>query len=230
MNAKLAALAERQGGVFSYQDALASGYTASQVRERVRTDRWIRLRRGQYTAIHADPDAPAWQRTADRHRLRTIAAVRSLDGQVAVSHQSAIVAYGLPTWGLDLSTVHVTRCDGQSGRIVKGVVQHQGQLTPGAIWLRDDLHVVAPPRAIIEIACATGFEPALAIADHALHKGLVSRRALEFASCDAVNWPGALLLDRCWISATIDQSLSESPDCAYSWIAKDSRPQCSRLR
>ena len=41
----------------------------------------------------------------------TAAVLRSLTGQVVLSHQSAIVDYDLPTWSLDLSKVHVTRRD-----------------------------------------------------------------------------------------------------------------------
>ena len=115
--------------------------------------------------------------------------MRSLTGDVVLSHQSATVDYGLPTWGLDLSRVHVTRRDVAGGRVTSTVVQHNARLSSGSVWLREGRHVVAPARAIIEVACTTGFEPALVIADEALRTGLVSMRALEFALCDAENWP-----------------------------------------
>lgn len=115
--------------------------------------------------------------------------MRSLTGDVVVSHQSAIVEYGLPTWGLDLSKVHVTRRDAAGGRISHKVVQHNAQLPAGSVWLRAGRHVVTPARAIVEVACTAGFEPAVAIADEALRTGLVSLRSLEFAVCDAETWP-----------------------------------------
>ena len=112
-----------------------------------------------------------------------------MTGDVVLSHQSAAVDYGLPTWGLDLSRVHVTRRDAAGGRITGMVVQHNARLPSGSVWLREGRHVVAPARAIIEVACTAGFEPALAIADEALRTGLVSIRALEYALCDVENWP-----------------------------------------
>ncbi len=121
----------------------------------------------------------------------TAAVLRSLTGQVVLSHQSAIVDYDLPTWSLDLSKVHVTRRDAVRGRITTNAVQHNAKLTTGSIWLRDGREVVAPARAILEVACSIGFEPALVIADEALRTGLVSPRALEFALCDAEHWPGS---------------------------------------
>lgn len=185
------ALAERQGGVFSYQDAVACGYTVTQVRRCVRGGLWRRLRRGQYTMIFPDKDAPPWEQATLNHRLAMIAAVRSLAGPVVLSHQSAVVAHGLPTWGQDLSLVHVTREDDVSGRKVAGVVQHRAQLTAGSTWLRDDLPVVTPARAIIEIACSAGLEAAVVVADEAIRTGAISERALEYALCDAESWPGS---------------------------------------
>ncbi len=191
MNVKLAALAERRGGVFSYQDAVACGYSVSQVRAEVRSGRWRRLCRGQYTAILPDASQPDWVQAVADHRLASVAAVRSLQADVVLSHQSAVVAYGLPTWSLDLSKVHVTRRDSASGRTVASVTQHQAQLPAGSFWLRDDMHVVAPARAIVEIACTVGFEPAVVIADEALRTGLLSHAALGLAVCDAETWPGS---------------------------------------
>jgi hypothetical protein len=125
------------------------------------------------------------------HRLASIAAVRSLRSDIVLSHQSAIVAHGLPTWSLDLSKVHVTRRDNTSGRAIAAVIQHRAQLPAGSIWLHDDMHVAAPARAIVEIACTAGFEPGVVIADEALRTGLVGRRDLGLAVCDAETWPGS---------------------------------------
>jgi len=189
VDAKLAELAGRQGEVFSYQDALSCGYTLSQVRREVRARRWRRLCRGQYTAAVIDESSAPWEQGRQLHRLRMIAASRAFHGHVVLSHQSAVVTHGLPTWGLDLGSVHVTRRDCASGRVVDDVVQHRAQLPAGSIWLKEGLEVVAPARAIVEIACTAGFEPALAIADEALRTGLVTRRTLCSEVCDAEHWP-----------------------------------------
>ena len=191
VNLKLRAIAEQHGGVFSYEEAVGCGYSLNQVRDRVRAGRWRRLCRGQYTAVRPDPDAPAWRQAVTDHRLAMRAAVRSLNSPVVLSHQSAVVAYELPTWGLDLSRVHVTRCDRASGRIIANVVQHRAILPAGAIWHRDGLDLVAPARAIVEIACTAGFEAGLVVADAALRERVVRKDVLEFAVCDAENWPGS---------------------------------------
>jgi hypothetical protein len=189
VNEKLAVLATRQGGVFSRQDALNCGYSTSQIRAMVGSEAWRRLCRGLYTTMTIEKDLPPWEKGTREHRLATSAALRSLTGDVVVSHQSAVVDYNLPTWGLDLTRVHVTRRDNVGGRVTSGVVQHNSQLPTGSVWLRDGRHVVAPARAIIEVACTSGYEPALVIADQALRTGVVSLRALEFALCDAEYWP-----------------------------------------
>ncbi|WBQ04984.1 type IV toxin-antitoxin system AbiEi family antitoxin domain-containing protein [Kribbella sp. CA-293567] len=189
MKVKLQVVAEKQGGVFSREDALRCGYSPAQIRVEIRDGAWLRVCRGQYTAARSDADEPPWVRSTGEHRLATRAVLRSLTGSVVLSHQSAIVEYGLPTWGLDLSRVHVTRRDGVKGRITRKAVQHNAQLPAGIIWCRDGREVVAPERAVLEVACSTGFEPALAIADEALRIGLVTRQGLAFALCDVEHWP-----------------------------------------
>jgi hypothetical protein len=180
---------ERQGGVFSRQDAMECGYSAAEIRVRIRTGAWRRVCRGQYTAEALDPQTPPWLAGVAAHRLASAAALRSLTGDVVLSHQSATVDYGLSAWGLDLSRVHVTRRDNSGGRITRTVVQHNAHLPAGTVWLRGGRHVVTPARAIVEVAGTAGVEPGLAIADEALRRGLVTMRALEFAVCDAANWP-----------------------------------------
>jgi len=48
VNSKLRVVAERQGGVFSRRQAVASGYTPKQIRARLGDGRWVRIRHGQY--------------------------------------------------------------------------------------------------------------------------------------------------------------------------------------
>jgi hypothetical protein len=191
VNPKLAVLMERQGGVFSRRDAIACGYSAAEIRVRIRSGVWRRVCRGQYTTGSVDPQSPPWLADVATHRLASAAALRSMTGDVVLSHQSATVDYGLPAWGLDLSRVHVTRRDNSGGRITRTVVQHNAHLPAGSIWLRAGRHVVTPARSVIEVAGTAGVEPALAIADEALRRGLITMRALEYALCDAANWPTA---------------------------------------
>ena len=49
-----------------------------------------------------------------------------LGSRVALSHVSGVIDWDIPTWGLDLSRVHVTRLDGGAGRLEGDVVHHEG--------------------------------------------------------------------------------------------------------
>jgi len=142
VNSKLKVVAEQRGGWFSRHDANHCGYTDS------------------------------WDRERDHHVRVALAIQHRLGGRAVISHQSAVVAYGLPTWGLDLSKVHVTRLAGK-GRSDDEVVQHAGRLA------RADL---APPhqrlttvaRSVVDAARICGYEAAVVIADAALNRKLVT--------------------------------------------------------
>lgn len=192
MNARLKLIAETQGGVFSRGQALASGCTHDQIVRYLRDGRWERIRRGQYAEKVDLAALHPWERVRWNHRQHVHAVMNSLrSGSVAVSHQSALVLHGLPIWGLDLSRVHVSRLDGQSGGVVAGVHHHLGKLT------RDDLAVVAGrmattvPRAVVESACTASFEVAVVSIDAALREYGMSDedtdRLLELSRF----WPGS---------------------------------------
>lgn len=109
--------------------------------------------------------------------------------QVAVSHWSALVLHGIPVWGVDLGTVHVTRIDGRSGRTVAGLRQHVSKVSGHDLTRVDGLAVTAPGRAVVETACETTFEPAVVSADAALRDNLIQgdlTRLLE----ESAFWPG----------------------------------------
>jgi hypothetical protein len=107
------------------REALAHGYSVEEIERLCREGTWIRVRRGAYA------DASMWRVMSpqDRHRVIVHAVVRVLDRPAVVSHVSACVLLNLPTWGYDLSRVHVTRCDLHSPRIEGGVHHHAGSLS-----------------------------------------------------------------------------------------------------
>lgn len=191
MDNQLQFIADRQGGIFTHQDALRCGYSATQVHAQVRAGAWRRVRRGHYTVRTADPEAPPWERERFDHRLETTAAVMSLTGDVVVSHQSAAVLHGLPTWGADLARVHVTRRDRAHGKVLAGVCQHQARLPDDLVRTVDRTPVVSPARAVVEVACRYGFAAGVAIADDALHRGLATPADLTAAVELATRWPGS---------------------------------------
>lgn len=191
MNPKLRRRASEYGDTFTRQDALESGYTASQIRERLRDGRWVSLRRGLYTERVDRAGSPPWERAAADHRLAVHAAARALAGSaVVVSHQSAVVLHGLPTWGLDLGRVHVTRTDRAKGRILAGTSHHVGTLPSNAVTTTEGLTTTTIARAVIEAACATPYEAAVVLCDSALQQGRLTKTELQDVLDYMAGWPG----------------------------------------
>ncbi|GAA1582655.1 hypothetical protein GCM10009742_29380 [Kribbella karoonensis] len=83
------------------------------------------------------------------------------------------VLYGLPTWGLDLSKVHVTKASGRT-RSDKIAELHRSRFESGDIAVVDGLHVVTPARAVVEAACTSSYEVGVVLGDAALREGLIS--------------------------------------------------------
>ncbi|TWD81025.1 hypothetical protein FB561_2128 [Kribbella amoyensis] len=166
MNRKLSRVAAGQGGVFSRRQALACGYTVQAMQARLADGRWERIRYGQYAESLDLSHLPRWERERVRHERLVHAAVNSMrPGSVAVSHQSAAVIHGAPTWGLELEEAHLTRLeDLRSGRLAQ-VRHHRGTLTPADLTEIRGLRSVTVARALVETACTTSFEVAVVLAD-----------------------------------------------------------------
>jgi hypothetical protein len=196
MNPKLTMLTEMQDGVFSRADALACGYTDAQIRARVRTGRWIRLRRGVFTAaellMRADSLAPDDQ-AARNHRLQTRAVLATHPGGVVASHQTAVVAHGLPCWGLDLGRVHLTRTDDRPPRSTGQVVTHTGSAGRPMVRTPSGIDAVPLARAVVEAAALSTFEAGVVVSDAALRTGDVDAGDLRAALLDLGPVAGSVL-------------------------------------
>jgi hypothetical protein len=186
-------VAASQGGVFSRSQALASGYTLQEIRDRVRVGRWERVRHGQYAETVDLTALPPWDRQLHRHRRLVHAAMNSLrPGSVAVSHQSALVLHELPQWALDLSEVQLSRLDERrhSGPVA-GVRYHRGRLSSADLTERDGLPVTTLARAVLETACTTSFEAAVVIVDAALRDHALGEEELLRLLGLTEFWPGS---------------------------------------
>lgn len=167
-----------RGGWFSRADAMLAGYTDSQIRLRLRSGQWRRLTRDVYVEPAAWPaDEKPWERRRRLHLLMIRAAIGRLSPDVVVSHQSAAVLHGLPTWGLDLSRVHVTRVEGRP-RSDSVAAVHRTQIGVDELVEVDGIRVVSPARAITETACSSSYEVGVVLGDAALHQGLTTPAAL----------------------------------------------------
>jgi hypothetical protein len=112
----------------------------------------------------------------DRHRALIHAAVRSLHKPAVVSHASAVVLRDLPTWGLDLSEVHVTRGDLHSPRDEAGVYHHVGELKTEEIVSVQGVATTALARTVIDAARFSSFEAGVVVADAAFRSDPAAQR------------------------------------------------------
>jgi hypothetical protein len=189
----LAIVAESQGGVFSRAQALSCGYTPQEIRDRLRSGHWERVRYGQYAeAVDLSLLAP-WDRALARYRRSVFAAMNAMrPGAVAVSHQSALALRGLPVWGMDLSEVHLTRVDTRrhSGPVC-GVRIHRGRLSSDDLVHIDGLLTTAVPRTVVETACTASFEAAVVFADAAIRDHDLDHDAIQRLLRTTEFWPGS---------------------------------------
>jgi hypothetical protein len=167
------------------RELIEAGFTRDEVRRDLRRGDLVSVRRGAYTreALPRGPD--------ERHRLQVHAAVAELADEVVVSHVSAAVLYGLPTWGVPLDRVHATRARRSGGRRGRVVHLHAAPLEPGEIVLVEGVPVTSPARTVLDIARSAPFQQAVVLADRALALGLVVPGQLADGVARATGWPGA---------------------------------------
>jgi hypothetical protein len=115
-----------------------------------------------------------------------------------VSHASAAVLRALPTWGMRLDRVHVTRARRNGGRAGRQVHVHTAPLDPDEIDVVDGIAVTSVARTVVDLARTVAFEPAVAVADAALHALVgeperlgVLQAALAAAVARAGGWRGS---------------------------------------
>lgn len=170
---------------FTRAQANSAGYDDRMIAAAVRHRAWVRFRHGYYTF----PDL--WDPLDDvgRHRVVASAVLDSMGDRVALSHVSALVAHGVPVWGVPLDRVHVTRLDRGAGRVDAGVVHHEGLSTDDDVVLIDGIRTIAPSRAAIETASRVDGERALCIFDAVLHGRLCDPEELERRFALMAHWP-----------------------------------------
>ena len=169
-------------------DLVAAGYQDRTIARLVRDGSLVRIRQGAYA------DGPLWRSLDDvgRHRLRARAVLRRAGTEVALSHVSAVLEHGGPTWGLDLSDVHITRLDHHAGRREAGVAQHRGTLVEAEVGQPADVPVVSPARCVAEILGTLSTEVALVVAHDLIHRRLTDSAAIRSAIHGMERWPGTL--------------------------------------
>lgn len=175
--------------VFLRREALAAGFDDRDLERSLRAGEIARVRHGAYTAYDVWNAADEFE----RHRLRSHAVLATHDDSTVLSHTSAAIMHGLPTWDGDLARVHLTRLDRRTDRVCHDVRYHRGELPEGhVVRLGHDRLITTAPRACIDHASISSVESGLVTLDAFLNAN--GGRGLEqLRSVHAIRhrWPGA---------------------------------------
>lgn len=150
---------------------IANGYTDRSIKALVKQGTWVKLRHGAYAS------SKAWAALDDggRHELITRAVVTQARTPSVPSHSSAVTLHGGPTYGLDLTSVDITRTDGKAGRAEAGVRQHCGKILDGDIQRLHDLDVMSPTRVALEVTTQADIPASLCVMNDFLHRRLTTQ-------------------------------------------------------
>lgn len=179
--------------VVSTRDATRLGLGPADLRRMVRQGEIRRLIRGWYAVGSPDDPRSPWEGIDDwdtaraQHRLLTIALLRSFDGRVVASHQSALVLHGVRLWQSDLSTAHLCRVEDDHTRRRPSAQLHPACGAP-PIETREGCSTVPIATAVVQVGLCpprSGLPPfpfeSLVAADAALHDGLLNTEQLAEA-------------------------------------------------
>lgn len=129
-------------------------------------------------------DTPAVRR-AD-HAARAAALGVQLPADAVISHESAAILLGLPTYDVP-AAVRVTRTRGHGAR-TSDVHVHRAQLRPRDRGLAEGIPVTTAPRTAIDLARRLPFGQALVTADAVLRAG-TARGSLQDVLRHQWTWP-----------------------------------------
>jgi hypothetical protein len=148
-------------------ELIQRGFGTAEIARLVRAGELARLRRGAYGDPLAADTAPA-----AAHRALVLATVRQVSDEAVVSHGSAAVLHGLPTWSDQLERVHLTRDRAGGGKIKHNLHQHGLPLNDCDAVMIEGIRVTSLPRTILDLSCSQPLEHSVAAGDAALRLGL----------------------------------------------------------
>lgn len=163
---------------------LALGFTDGELRRMRRRGELVSVRRGTYLT------GPLPETLTERHRLQARAALDQLGPGAVLSHASAAVWHGLPTWRVPLTRVQVVRARSSGGRVHRRVHVLTAPLSSEEIVVDNELPVTSIARTVVDVARTVSFESGVVTADAALAAGMVTLDELEIALARCKGWPG----------------------------------------
>lgn len=169
------------------------GVDASGLRMRLRAGCIRRVIRGWYAVWSPGASRPPWEgddvhdTARRRHRLLVLALLKSFDGRVVASHQSALALHGIALWQADLTMAHVCRTSTDHTRHRRLAVIHP-ETGEEPVFTMEGFPTVPLAHAIVQVGLYPPDDLArrtpmdsLVAADFALHHGMVSQAELEAA-------------------------------------------------
>jgi hypothetical protein len=206
---QLREVASLNGGVFLRSQALSAGYTGREVRILVESGLWTVLRHGIYVdSVHAIGAS-----TQELMLLQIAAARLSFVHPSVGSHESAAVAYGLPL-------IHPAEClhlsssvRGRRGTIPSRILVHRADLPADHCLSVGGVPLTTQARTVIDLSTGLPFDAAVAAADAALHRRLVTAEQLRSVAADLADPAAALKV------IAFAQAASQSPLESISRVA-----------
>lgn len=176
-----------------------SGYDGRAIRRLLERGELVKLRRDAY--LGGVPDS-----VGERHRTLLGHIYPRLGSNAVISHASAALIHGLPTWDHWLHRAWVTRTAGSHGRRLDDVHHRMAQLTQTDVQLIDGMRVTSPARTVLDVARLCPFTQGVALIDAARHGGASFEDLVEVADRQR-RWPGIV---RARAALDFSDSASES--------------------
>jgi hypothetical protein len=172
---RLQAISAARLGVFTSSEALGVGYRVEEIRNELRTHRWVRLRKGVYITAADVPTTDQRQ----RHLVDCLAVLLSLGAGPVLSHASAARQHGLIVPRTESREVRVTAVDqwrqGRGYRVARAALDDD-DVRP---WLCFRTTSVA--RTLVDCAREWSLTDSVIAFDAALHVLQVDRAELQRA-------------------------------------------------
>ncbi|GGC67532.1 hypothetical protein IEU95_03305 [Hoyosella rhizosphaerae] len=106
------------------------------------------------------------------------------------SHVTAALLHGLPTWGLPLDAIHVTRDSTASGKSSNRRTLHRAPLPADHITQREGIAVNTVERLLVDIARTADAESVFVTGDYALRHQRTTLAAIAAVVEDMRGWRG----------------------------------------
>ena len=167
---ELVALAEDQDGLLTADQARKAGFTNSVLARLVQRGRIERTARGVYRVPYIPPGR------FSQHREAVLwAKANRGPGDVALSHATALVVYGISDANPQLIHLTVPRSARLRRQKPKGVVVHRQDLSPEEITVEEGIPLTTICRTVVDLLRSNGRIDLVrqAISD-ARHAGLIS--------------------------------------------------------